>query len=83
MDSGGLESPPLLAVWTVADAHGHSLAIYGSGGWGFESSGRATNALRYKGSRRGGGGRPSDVRELSRRLNSPFLSPGWRTERVV
>ena len=25
------------AVWTAVDGCGHSLEIYGSGGWGFES----------------------------------------------
>jgi hypothetical protein len=37
MDVDGIESPLFRAVWTVVDAHGHGLEIYGSEGWGFES----------------------------------------------
>ncbi len=37
MDAGGIETLSFRAVWTVVDAYGHGLEIYGSEGWGFES----------------------------------------------
>ena len=37
VDTGGLESPQFRAPWTLMDACGHRLDIYGSGGWVFES----------------------------------------------
>jgi hypothetical protein len=42
MDSGGLESPAIRAIWTFPDPQGHGLEIYGSGGWVFDSP-RARN----------------------------------------
>ena len=38
VDSGGNESRSFWHVWTFLDALGRRLEIYGSGGWGFESS---------------------------------------------
>jgi len=37
VDTGGNGSLLLSHVWTDVDTHGQRLAIYGSGGWVFES----------------------------------------------
>ena len=38
MDAHGIESLSFRAVRTAVDVCGHGLEIYGSEGWGFESS---------------------------------------------
>ncbi len=37
VDPGGIGSLQVRPAWTLVDASGHGLEIYGSGGWGFES----------------------------------------------
>lgn len=41
VDGGGLGSPQFQAGWTLVDAHGPRLELYGSEGWGSSPSGRA------------------------------------------
>jgi hypothetical protein len=49
MDGDGHGGLWLRDVWRASDSHGLRLDIYGSGGWGFESSGRAAEPLRERG----------------------------------